>query len=254
VSKVNQTAQRTLTTGRERWDSSVVAAVRRQAAYSTDAELYESRSELFHRWRRRVVELLPLRPGDVVLDVGCGTGRCFQLLLERIGAGGTILGLDASAEMLALARRHIAANGWRNVVLIDAAAEDAIIPQVADHAVFCAVHDILQSPQALSNVLARLRVGGWVASVGGKWAPPWAIGLNTMVAAMHAPFVRNFAGFDRPWALLTKHLTDLHIEQIEMSCGYLTVGRNPQKPGAKERGADLPIPRSRTPGPHALMS
>jgi SAM-dependent methyltransferase len=241
VTKVNQAPQPTPATKRQRSDSPIVAAVRRQAAYSNDADLYQSRSELFHRWRRRVVELLPLRTGDVVLDVGCGTGLCFPLLQERIGPGGTIVGLDASAEMLALARRLIAAHGWRNVVLIEAAAEDAVIPQLADHALFCAVHDILQSPQALNNVLARVRVGGWVASVGGKWAPPWAIGLNTMVAAMHAPFVRNFAGFDRPWRLLAEHLTDLDIQEIEMSCGNLVVGRNPEKPRA-----DLPIPRSRT--------
>jgi hypothetical protein len=58
---------------------------------------------------------------------------------------------------------------------------------------------------------------------------------------MHAPFVRNFAGFDRSWWLLAEHLTDLDIQEIEMSCGNLVVGRNPEKPGA-----DLPIPRSRT--------
>ncbi len=126
--------------------------------------------------------------------------------------------------MLALSRQRIAAHGWRNVELLEAAAENAVIPQVADHALFCAVHDVLQSSAALRNVLACVRPGGWVAAVGGKWAPPWAIGLNALVATTHAPFVRDFTGFDRPWALLAGHLTHLQICEIEMGCGYLAVG------------------------------
>jgi ubiquinone/menaquinone biosynthesis C-methylase UbiE len=240
---VSQAAQPPPTSRSDRSHSPIVAAVQKQTAYSRDAGLYESRSELFHRWRRRVVELLPLKPGDVVVDVGCGTGSCFLLLQERIGPHGTIVGLDASAEMLSLAHRHIAANGWHNVVLIEAAAEDAVIPQVADHALFCAVHDVLQSPQALRNVLARVRPGGWVASVGGKWAPPWAIGLNTLVTAIHSPFIRDFAGFDRPWALLARHLTDLEVREIEMSCGYLALGRKPH--GSERQPAPAPVANER---------
>jgi hypothetical protein len=129
--------------------------------------------------------------------------------------------------MLALARRQIVERGWGNVVLLDAAAEDAVIPLTADHAMFCAVHDVLQSPAALRTVLARVRPGGTVAAVGGKWAPPWAVGLNMAVAATHAPYVRDFTGFHRPWARLAENLTDVRVEEIEMGCGYLAVGRTP---------------------------
>jgi SAM-dependent methyltransferase/anti-sigma regulatory factor (Ser/Thr protein kinase) len=221
---------------RHRAGASAVAAVAQQPAYAHDAGLYEARSEVFHHWRRRLVERLQPGPGDVVLDVGCGTGLCFALLQEWIGTDGTIIGIDASPTMLELARQRSAAHGWNNVVLIEAAAEDAVIPQVADHALFCAVHDILQSPTALRNILARVRPGGSVAAVGGKWAPPWAIGLNALVATTHAPFVRDFTGFDRPWALLSQHLTNLKVREIEMGCGYLVVGKTPplKHPGPPE--------------------
>jgi demethylmenaquinone methyltransferase/2-methoxy-6-polyprenyl-1,4-benzoquinol methylase len=214
----------------DRWGSAIVAAVQRQAAYTAEAALYESRTRMFHHWRRRLVELLPLRPGEVVLDVGCGTGLCFSLVQEAIGPGGTIIGIEPSPQMLAQARQRIARHGWQNVVLIEAPAERAEIPRVADHALFCAVHDVLQSPAALHNVLGRVRPGGRVAAVGGKWAPPWAIGLNTLVATTHAPFVRDFTGFDRPWARLAQHLTTLQVQEIEMGCGYLAVGRTGPRP------------------------
>jgi protein-L-isoaspartate O-methyltransferase len=56
-----------------------VAAVHRQA-YAQDAGLYEARSAVFHHWRRRLVDRLQPGAGDVVLNVGCGTGLCFALL------------------------------------------------------------------------------------------------------------------------------------------------------------------------------
>jgi ubiquinone/menaquinone biosynthesis C-methylase UbiE len=227
VDQASRTVQHASAPAPHRSGSAIVAAVRRQAAYSAEAALYERRTRVFHHWRRRLVELLPMRPGEVVLEVGCGTGLCFSLVQQRIGPGGTIIGIEPAPEMLALARQRITRHGWRNVVLIEAAAEEAVISQVADHVLFCAVHDVLQSPAALRNVLARVRPSGWVASVGGKWAPPWAIGLNAVVATTHAPFVRGFTGFDRPWAQLAEHVMHLRVQEIEMGCGYLAVGQTP---------------------------
>ena len=201
-----------------------------QPAYTTDAELYEARTRLLHHWRHRVVQLLRLRAGDVVVDVGCGTGLCFDLLQQRIGPGGTIVGIDASAPMLDLARRRVAEHGWRNVVLIHAAVEEATIPHAADAVLFCAVHDVLQSPAALSNVFAHARPGARIGAVGGKWGPPWAVGLNALAAGVHAPFIRDFTGFDRPWSHLVDHVADLRIQEIEMGCGYLASGTTSARP------------------------
>lgn len=45
-----------------------------------------------------------LSPGATVLDVGCGTGRALPALREAVGAGGTVIGLDLTDEMLQVAR------------------------------------------------------------------------------------------------------------------------------------------------------
>src|SRR5690242_7708942 len=99
-------------------------------AYSADAPLYDSRTKGFDRYRRRVVERLPLRCGDVVLDVGCGTGLCFPFLLEQVGPAGAVVGVDASPEMLELAAERASAHRWRNVELIESAVEDSVLPTV----------------------------------------------------------------------------------------------------------------------------
>ncbi|QYN38902.1 methyltransferase domain-containing protein [Pseudonocardia sp. DSM 110487] len=186
-------------------------------AYSNEAPLYDSRTRGFDTYRRRIVEWLPLQQGDVVLDVGCGTGLCFPFLLERVGPAGAVVGVDASPEMLALAAERASARGWRNVELVESAIEDAELPTV-DHALFCAVHDIIQSAAALDHVLAHVRRG--VAAGGGKWAPPWAFAVNAGVLALHTPYVRDFAGFDRPWTLLAERVPDLVVNEVAMGGGW----------------------------------
>jgi SAM-dependent methyltransferase len=198
-------------------------------AYGRDAAQYDIRTGAFERYRRQLVELLPLGGGEVVLDVGCGTGLCFALLHERVGPGGTVVGVDASREMLGLAAERVAANGWTNVVLVESPVEDADIPGVADHALFCAVHDVLQSGRALDNVLDHVRDGGTVAAGGGKWAAPWAAPLNAGVLALHAPYVRDFTGFDRPWARLAERVPGLAVQQVALGAGYVAAG--PVRPG-----------------------
>ena len=47
-----------------------------------------------------------LAPGATVLDAGCGTGRALPALRAAVGAGGTVLGLDLTDEMLQVARER----------------------------------------------------------------------------------------------------------------------------------------------------
>ncbi len=195
-------------------------------AYGRDADRYDARTGSFAQYRRAVVDLLPLRPGDVVLDVGCGTGLCFPLLQERIGPTGRLVGVDAAAPMLDLAAARVADAGWDNVDLLASPVAEAALP-AADHALFCAVHDVLQSPAALDAVLAAVRPGGTVAAGGGKWAPPWAFAVNAGVLALHAPYVTDFAGFDRPWARLAERVPDLVVRETAMGAGFTAVGHAP---------------------------
>ena len=175
--------------------------------------------------------------GEVVLDVGCGTGQCLPMLTDRLGPAGTVVGIDESPQMMALARRRVADSEWRNVTLVESTVERATIPLTGDGALFCAAHDVLRSPDALHNVFAHLRPGAWVAAGGGKWAPPWMIGVNAMVFAAHQPFVRDFEGFDRPWSLLEHFVDDLRVTEVALGGGYLATGRSRSTGPATEAAA-----------------
>jgi demethylmenaquinone methyltransferase/2-methoxy-6-polyprenyl-1,4-benzoquinol methylase len=149
------------------------------------------------------------------------------LLRERVGAQGRIVGIEESPEMAALAGEHIAAEGWRNVTVVRSRAEDAHIEGTADAALFCAVHDILQSPDALRNVMSSLRPGAWVAAGGGKWAPPLMVAINMQVRMLHAPYVRSFEGFDRPWNHLEPLIDGVQVREMAFGAGYIMTGRTP---------------------------
>ncbi|MFD6419299.1 class I SAM-dependent methyltransferase [Streptomyces sp. NPDC060194] len=51
------------------------------------------------------IEQSGLRPGDRVLDAGCGTGRALPALREAVGPSGVVVGVDVTPEMLAAAVR-----------------------------------------------------------------------------------------------------------------------------------------------------
>ena len=137
-------------------------------AYRGHADRYDQRTRTFQHWREQLVARLPVGSGDTVLDVGCGTGLCMPGLQDKIGPGGRIIGIDASPDMLALAAKRVTESGWRNVHLINAPVGEADIDGAADAALFCAVHDVMQSPEAIANVFAHLRPGAAVAAIGGR--------------------------------------------------------------------------------------
>jgi len=194
--------------------------------------------------RRKVTMVLGLaeylleRPVRSVLDVGCGTGLCFDGLQRVVGPAGRIVGIDESLDMVRLARGRAADRGWGNVSVLHSRVSRADIPGRADAAFFCATHDILQSTQDLQRVLEHLRPGARVVAGGGKFAAPWMIAMNFQVMALHRPFVRSFDGFARPWALLASLVTNLKVTEFALGTGYCAVGTVRQ---------DLPRSRSRRP-------
>jgi demethylmenaquinone methyltransferase/2-methoxy-6-polyprenyl-1,4-benzoquinol methylase len=58
-------------------------------------------------WRRHAARATRLQPGDSALDVCTGTGKLARLLRRRVGPRGTVVGVDFSTAMLAIARRRI---------------------------------------------------------------------------------------------------------------------------------------------------
>jgi arsenite methyltransferase len=130
--------------------------------------LYATRDVL--RRRELVRAALGARPGDRVLDVGCGPGFYVTELLEAVGPEGSVAGVDASADMLAVAAQR--AEGHGNVTFHQADATSLPVPDASFERAVCVqvleyVHDV---PAALSQMHRALRPGGRVLI----WDVDWA--------------------------------------------------------------------------------
>jgi SAM-dependent methyltransferase len=198
---------------------------RSRRSYGQIGRTYELRTSSGDHGRRELVERLAPRTGEVILDVGCGSGRNFDQIQRRIGPSGRLIGIDASPEMLAQARALVERRGWSNVELICAVAEDAAIPVRADAAILCAVHDVMRSRRALVNVLAHIRDGGRIVAGGPKWVSWRQPRTNLATWRLNRDCVSTFEGFREPWSRLAELVDDLQVETRYGGAGYIASAR-----------------------------
>jgi trans-aconitate 2-methyltransferase len=161
-----------------------------------DAVAYDRVSAPQLEWAGRVLERLPLRGDEAVLDAGCGSGRVTQLLLDRLPRG-HVVAVDSAQSMVDHARAAL--DPSRATVLradlaeleldepVDAAFSNAAFHWVPDHdALFARLH-------------AALRPGGpLVAQCGGKGNVERLHAAAREVGARE-PYAEHLAGWHGPW-------------------------------------------------------
>src|SRR4051794_34811787 len=104
------------------------------------------------RRRRLARAALAVAPGERVLDVGCGPGfYCAELLVE-VGPNGSVVGLDRSPEMLALAAKRCA--GHDNVEFQTATATSLPVEDATFDAALCV--QVLEYVRDVRGALAEL--------------------------------------------------------------------------------------------------
>ncbi|HEY0696963.1 MAG TPA: methyltransferase domain-containing protein [Micromonospora sp.] len=164
------------------------------------------------KWRRMSVDLLELRPGDTVVDAGCGTGLNFPLIQEKIGPTGRIVGIDFSGEMLQQAKERVAREGWTNVELVQGDLETFEFPPCDGIIAFLSITLLPRYDETIARGYASLRSGRrWVVhdyKVPSWWPERW---LNAL-----EPLIKPFGGSmematRKPWESIRRHGVDAHV-------------------------------------------
>jgi L-amino acid N-acyltransferase YncA/2-polyprenyl-3-methyl-5-hydroxy-6-metoxy-1,4-benzoquinol methylase len=103
-----------------------------------------------------------LEPGETVLDLGSGGGIDVLLSARRVGPDGRVYGLDASPDMIILARANAAAAGAGNVEFLHGSIEDVPLPDGHVDAVIsnCVINLSVDKPRVLAEAFRVLRPGG----------------------------------------------------------------------------------------------
>ena len=186
------------------------------------------------RIRGDAIGRLRLRPGDRVIDAGCGTGASFPGLVAVVGPNGRVIGVDQSGGMLAQARRRIARVGWDNVELIHAPVQQAKLPSGVDAALFFFTHDLLRTPAALDNVVDAVRSGGRIAAAGVRRPPVWVLLPVALPAlAVMRRYATTTEGLQQPWNLLADRVHDTNVELRILRTIYLAAGTRQRERGAR---------------------
>lgn len=136
---------------------------------ATAYELFEWILWLPRGFRERAVRVLELRPGDRVLEVGCGTGRNFRHLEAAVGSTGHVFGIDLSEGMLRRCQLLCDRSGWRNVTLARGDALHHRLSDQVDAVLFSLSYCTMQHrAEILRHVWSQLKPGGRLVIADGK--------------------------------------------------------------------------------------
>ena len=129
------------------------------------AEWLERAERIAEEQPERVLDAMGLRPGDVVADVGCGSGYYARRMARRVQPGGAVYCQDIQPEMLDIMRGHAAREGVRGIEAVLGTPTDLRLPAGAmDWIIIADVYHEMSDPEPmLAGIREALAPGGRVA-------------------------------------------------------------------------------------------
>ncbi|MDA1093109.1 MAG: class I SAM-dependent methyltransferase [Acidobacteria bacterium] len=112
-----------------------------------------------------VLDAMALEPGDVVADIGCGSGYYARRMASRVGAGGRVYCVDIQPEMLQIMQEHAAREGITGIVPVLSETDDPKLPAgEVDWLILADVYHEMSEFEAMLDAMRRsLAPGGRVA-------------------------------------------------------------------------------------------
>jgi trans-aconitate 2-methyltransferase len=160
-----------------------------------DSEAYDKLSDPQFGWGMKLMETLPLRGDETVLDAGCGSGRLTSELLKRLPAG-RIIAIDSSENMVSTAR-HRLRDHLRQVEIRHADLTDFTLPHPVDgifsNAVF---HWVPDHDSLFRSLFNALKPGGWIVAQFGGGGNLNRLKRRVSIMRTDEPFRRYLENFD----------------------------------------------------------
>lgn len=115
----------------------------------------------------QLIELLDLKPGQSVADIGAGTGYISWRMAEKVGREGKVFAVDIQQEMLDLLLEKMKSRGHQNVVPVLGTITNVHLPANAiDLAIMVDVyHEFSHPHEMMQSLVAALKPGGRIAFI-----------------------------------------------------------------------------------------
>ena len=198
--------------------------------YQNWAKVYEWLTPIYllgneRRLRQETIDSLHLQPGQTVLDIGCGTGRNFPLILEKIGPTGKLVGVDYTSDMLARAQERVDREEWKNVELIQGDAAHIELGRTFDAALSTLAISVIPDYRgALDRMFAHVKSGGYLAIGDAKRSSRWYGRPLNWVADLLGTGAAGMMS-RRSWEPLQEILNDFHYDEWFMGFFFVAAGR-----------------------------
>jgi len=200
---------------------------KRAARYDFSANAYYLLGIREFAYRKMAAAALNLKPGDTVVEIGCGTGLNFSLLRRSVGPAGRIVGVDLTPEMLEEADRRVRRSGWSNVELVQSDAAAYRFPEALDGIISTfAITLIPEYDKIIAKGAAGLSPGKRFVILDFKKPDNWPMWLIRLFVVFTRPFGVSLDLADRhPWESIGRYMASIEFRELYFGAVYLSVGQ-----------------------------
>ena len=201
--------------------------------YRLRAKWYDFSANLYYligfretRYRLEAVAALGLKPGDTVVEIGCGTGLNFNYLRAAVGEEGRIVGVDLTDAMLEQANQRIAREGWTNVTLVQCDAAAYKFPaKVRGVLSTFALTLVPEYERVIARVADALSTGGRLVVLDFRQPENWPVWLVRLGVFITQPFgVSLDLAVRKPWEVMKKHFPRVTMKYLFGGFVYIAIG------------------------------
>ncbi|MFB0507447.1 MAG: class I SAM-dependent methyltransferase, partial [Thermodesulfobacteriota bacterium] len=177
-------------------------------------------------YRSRAVQTLGLQRGNCVVELGCGTGINFPLIVEQIGPEGRLIGVDLSPRMLACAQERVERAGWKNVELVQSDIVEYNFPEGVDGVLSIGVFGYLADCDRVIEAVSHALVpGGRLVIMDGKRPGRLPLWVFKLIVWLSRSFGVTSDYFDkRTWESVERYFRETAFEQMYGGMIYISSG------------------------------
>ncbi|NOX17785.1 MAG: class I SAM-dependent methyltransferase [Chlorobi bacterium] len=199
---------------------------KRAPNYNITANLYYLIGFREKKYRELSAAALNVKKGDAVLEIGCGTGLNFPILLEKVGKEGKIIGIDLTDKMLEQAGVRVLNNNWKNIDLINIDAVEYEFGERIDAVISTFAFTMIpEYERVLRNISLALKPGSRFVICDFKKPeqyPDWITKLGVFITK---PFGVSIDLAERkPWLKMKQYYSKVEVKEIYGGFAYIAVG------------------------------